>query len=155
MLAYVFWHRPRANVERALYEESLRHFHRSLEAPSACFRVVELPFARMEGYEDWYLVEDWQALGALNQLAVDARHCAVHDAVARLTGDSWGGIYQLLRGAAEVPASTLWLVKPRDRSYADFLASLSGSAVWRRQMVLGPAPEFCVANGPVGGRTRL
>ncbi len=90
MLAYVFWHRLREGVEAARYEESLRRFHDSLDVPSASFRLLELPFAKMDGYEDWYLVEDWHALGALNADAVDDLRRDTHHTVTRWRGLGWG-----------------------------------------------------------------
>jgi hypothetical protein len=71
-LAYVFWHRPREDVDPAGYEDSLRAFHATLDLPSASFRLEALPFDERGGYEDWYLVEDWARLGELNAAAVDA-----------------------------------------------------------------------------------
>jgi hypothetical protein len=157
VLAYVFWHRRRDGVEPARYEESLRRFHDSLDAPSASFRLLELPFAQMDGYEDWYLIEDWQALGALNADAVDDLRRDTHDTVAQLAGAGWGAVYALVRGAAEPPAGARWLGKPTGRPYDEVLAALPNSTVWQRQLVLGPAPEFCVADGEAtsNGRERL
>ena len=43
-----------------------------------------------------------------------------------------------------------WFSKPPGTPYDDFFRSLSASAeeagggLWQRQMVLGPAPEFCL-----------
>lgn len=153
MLAYLFWHRPRAGVEAGEYEAAQRGFHARLESPSACFAVAELPFAGgAEGaaYEDWYLVDDWAALGALNAAAVDARRRPEHDRAAALAGDGWGGVYALARGEAAIPAAVRWLEKPRGQALDSFVADLGGApAVWQRQLVLGPAPEVCVAaSGP-------
>lgn len=146
MLAYLFWHRPAAGVDRAEYEEAQRRFHAAIELPSACFRLGELPFGRGgEGYEDWYLVEDWAGLGALNEAAVDAGRRPHHDRAAALVGPGWAGVYRLLRGAAEVPAATRWLEKPRGQAVEQVLDGLGEGAAWQRQMVLGPAPELCLA----------
>jgi hypothetical protein len=155
MLAYIFWHRRRDGVEAAGYEESLHRFHDSLDVPSASFRLLELPFANMDGYEDWYLVEDWQALGTLNTEAIDDLRRDAHDSVARLAGAGWGGVYALVRGPAELPAGARWLAKPPGHSYDEFLSTLPDATVWQRQMVLGPGPEFCVAHGEPDGRERL
>jgi hypothetical protein len=142
VLAYVFWHRPREGVDRDRYEDALARFHESLENTSAVFRLDRLPFGDGgPGYEDWYLVEGWAELGELNAAAVDAQHRPRHDAAAEHTANGWGGVYALLRGPAEPPASAQW----QPRAPGDGTA-----AVWRRQMVLGPAPEFCV--GETGGQ---
>jgi hypothetical protein len=146
VLAYLFWHRPREDVERDRYEEALRRFHDSLANPSAAFRLDRLPFADAAGYEDWYLVDGWAELGELNATAVDATHGGYHDAAAELVAEGWGGVYALVRGEAEPPATARWQWKPPDDA---------AGAVWRRQMVLGPAPEFCVAGGDAGGRTLI
>ena len=64
MLAYVFWHRPQGDTDLVSYEEAQRAFHNALELTSACFRLAELPFGEgSSGYEDWYLVEDWEQTG--------------------------------------------------------------------------------------------
>lgn len=147
MLAYLFWHRPRPGVEREEYEQAQRQFQALLEVESACFRVEQLPFGDGAGYEDWYLVEDWQALGELNAAAVDARRKGGHDRAAGMVAEGWGGIYASVRGPAAIPTAARWLYKPRGKSTTDFLAGFDSSIpVWQRQMVLGPAPEFCVAS---------
>jgi hypothetical protein len=152
VLAYVFWHRPRAGVGADEYEAALRGFHESLRPlRSASFRVAELPFdAAGGGYEDWYLVDDWAALGELNAVAVDSGHRTPHDAAAARSAEGWGGVYALVRGEPEPPAAVRWL----DRAPA---APQPGAAtLWQRQMVLGPAPEFCVGDGgPQPGRERV
>src|SRR5215470_882441 len=114
LLAYVFWHRPRAGVERAEYEAAQRGFHERLDGvESACFRLEELPFAAEQAgddgaYEDWYLIK------------------------------GWAGVYELVRGDPGIPAEVSWVEKPLGQPSADFIDGLVGSAVWRRQMVLGP-----------------
>jgi hypothetical protein len=147
VLAYVFWHRPREDVDRDRYEDALRRFHASLENTSATFRLDQLPFAEgVGGYEDWYLVDDWAALGELNAAAVDATHRGGHDAAAELVAEGWGGVYALVRGPAEPPATALWRPKP---------PSDPEVTLWQRQMVLGPAPEYCVGDGAAGGRVPI
>lgn len=147
MPAYLFWHRPRPGVDADEYEEAQRGFHARLEVESACFRVEALPFDKGPGYEDWYLVGDWQALGELNETAVDARHKGDHDRAAAMVSEGWGGIYACVQGPATIPAQAHWSYKPHRQSTADFLAGFEAvTPVWQRQMVLGPAPEFCVAS---------
>ena len=99
MLAYVFWHRPRADVSTTEYEVRLRAFHDLLDVPSASFRLGELPFAPDSGYEDWYIVDAWSELGELNANAVAGEHRERHAAIAELAGEGWGGVYAR-RGAA-------------------------------------------------------
>jgi hypothetical protein len=156
MLAYVFWHRPRRGADLAAYEDAQRAFHSSLETPSASFRVAELPFGDGgDGYEDWYLVEDWKGLGELNRTAVDPARLPAHDQAAAQSADGWGGVYSLVRGTASIPDGADWLHKPRGESSASFIASLPETTVWQRQMVLGPGPEFCAAVPASGGRERI
>lgn len=146
MIAYLFWHRPRPGVDHREYEARLRAFHEALEVPAWAFRLDALPFGRAGGYEDWYVVDDWAGLGALNAAAVDARRRDRHDAPARLVADGWGGVYAHVRGAPEPPASARWLTTAPDEDTP---------SVWRRQMVLGPAPEFCAGGGGGAGRALL
>ena len=156
MLAYVFWHRPRDGVEPKAYEGAQRAFHRALAIESASFRVAALPFgAGSAGYEDWYLVDGWQALGELNEMAVDELHRPSHDDAAGFAAEGWGGVYAPVRGEPSIPEGAEWLDKPRGKASADFIASRSGATVWRRQLVLGPAAEFCVAAPPTPGREAI
>lgn len=71
MLAYVFVHRPAEGADRRQYASRLRAFHAALRAaPSRGFlrswvwRAEAGPLGA--AFEDWYLLEDWAALGALN-----------------------------------------------------------------------------------------
>lgn len=149
MLAYVFWHRPAEGADAAAYEAALLAFHASLAASapagfqgSVAFERARLPW--MDAYEDWYLVEDWAALGVLNDAAVDARHRPPHDAVARGTAAGAGAVYALESGPA-APA----LARAVTWSGAPVAA---GDAHWRRQLVLGPAPQYCTLHhGPAAG----
>jgi hypothetical protein len=161
MLAYVFWHWPAPAVDEARYAEALVAFHGALaSAPSAGLRgsrvyAVEaapwLPVAR--AYEDWYLVDDFAALGALNDAAVSGARRDPHDAAARLAGGGHGGVYHLItpsppwgeRAGERGPVHrTTWFGKPAGVPYAEFLARLPPGETWQRQLVLGPAPEFCL-----------
>ena len=176
MLAYVFWHWPGPGVDATRYTEALVAFHRALAAsPSAGLRgtrayaVEAAPWlAAARAYEDWYLVDDFAALGALNEAAVSGARREPHDTAARLAGGGHGGVYRLValapvppRGGsagetgAHLDRSTTWFSKPAGVPYKDFLARLSPCETWQRQMVLGPAPEFCIvgvdATAAVGG----
>lgn len=180
MLAYVFWHRPSAAGDTAAYEDALVAFHRSLaRSPpvgtlaSAVFRVEGLPWlageagAEGEGpasaYEDWYLVEDFAALGVLNEAAVGRGHRSTHDDAARRYGAGAGGLYGLIEGepcAASLAGASLatWIARPPGSHRLGLEEMLGdgmrpGSAsLWRRHLVLGPAPEFCLlADEPTAG----
>ena len=182
MLAYLFWHRPLERCDVAAYEQALIAFHRSLHrAPpvglggSAVFRVAQLPFlgeaatpsggepaAATTGYEDWYLVEDYAALGVLNEAAVGRGHRTAHDDAARRTGACAGGLYALVEGerceTGERPGlesigdATLavWVARPpgsRQRMLGELLGDgmdRRRASLWSRQLALGPAPEFCL-----------
>jgi hypothetical protein len=150
-LAYLFWHRPA--VESG-YEDRLREFHESLAIPSASFRLARLPFLDEPGYEDWYLVEDWNELGRLGRVAIET---GTHDPVAAMSGPGWGGLWQRVSGSDEIPAGRIaWTDKPRGVPYADYFAGLDADAIWCRQLVLGPAPEVAaVAAEPDPGRVRV
>jgi hypothetical protein len=182
MLAYVFWHRPAEGVERETYERAGEDFHRSLaHAPPVGFRGSALhraqapPWFPGEGavdgapvatvYEDWYFVEDFTALGVLNEAAVAHGHRSVHDEVARRYGSGAAGLYVLREGHVHgSPDEAIWIARPLGAHPAE-LADLLGdgmdtarSSLWRRALVLGPAPEYCLLapESPAGvATTRL
>jgi len=161
LLAYVFWHRPAAGVAAKAYEQALIRFQRSLAARppagfkgSSCLRAASLPWLTGDGpgYEDWYLVDDFAALGVLNAAAVARGHVSAHDEAARRAGPGTGGVYQLLEGHASPADARLavWIDKPRGAPLP-VLGALLGdgmdgarAALWQRQMALGPAPEYCM-----------
>jgi hypothetical protein len=181
VLAYLFWHRPLDGSSVADYEQAQVAFHRSLHRTppvglccSAAFRVPQLPFleraanadreagALAPGYEDWYLVEDYAALGVLNGAAVGRGHRSAHDEAARRLGAGTGGLYALVEGERWESGQRPGLESIGDATLAAWVAPPSGSrqrvlgellgdgmdrrhaSLWRRQLVLGPAPEFCL-----------
>ncbi|HEV2997641.1 MAG TPA: hypothetical protein VGX16_00925 [Solirubrobacteraceae bacterium] len=104
------------------------------------------------GYEDWYLLDDYAALGVLNVAAVAHGHRTAHDEVARRFGAGAGGLYGLLEGHASLDEAQLaiWVARPPGAERGE-LGELLGdgmdparSSLWRRQLVLGPAPEYCL-----------
>jgi hypothetical protein len=167
MLAYVFWHRPLDDAAREAYEHAEIAFHRSLaHAPpagfqgSATFRVAELPWLEGPGYEDWYFVEDYTALGVLNMAAVGHGHRTVHDEVAHRFGGGAGGLYGLIEGhppvspgAFDEKSVVVWVGRApgiERRALGDLLGDGMDSrhaSLWRRQLVFGPSPEFCLLAG--------
>jgi hypothetical protein len=185
VLAYVAWHRPGAGVDADAYERSLEDFHRSLArvppsgfAGSSAFRVARVPWLEPRSgggaavaevapdYEDWYLVDSWSAVGVLEEAAVARGHISRHDAVAAKTGALAGGVYRLSDGPAvlEQAAIAVWVTPARGHApptVADLLADgadAGSAALWRRCLVLGPAPEYCLlAPEPPAGvaQTRL
>jgi hypothetical protein len=112
MLAYVFWHRPRAGVDTARYEAALVAFHRELAGEALDGVHGSATYASESGYEDWYFVEASFALDTLNTAAAGGRLAEFHSAVAALTGDMSAGLYRDVDGT------------------------------WTRQMVLGPEPQL-------------
>jgi hypothetical protein len=166
VLAYIFWHAPGPAVDHAVYEADLAGFHELLRQQALagflgclCLRIEGAPWVPARpAYEDWYLVEGSAVLDPLNELAVSAELRAAHDRPALAARFGAGGLYRLLSGPADRPAPwATWLSKPFGIAYADFYAELtpwtSGPDVslWRRQMVLGPSPEFCIL-GPEPAR---
>jgi hypothetical protein len=160
LLAYVFWHWKRAKITTTDYEHRQCAFHAALAAaPSAGFLgsfsvgLSRAPWAAGGGdaYEDWYLVQDFGALGLLNEAAVSTSRAAPHDAAAAVAAGGAGGLYGLRRGAAlRQPQYAHWFGKPEGMPYSELFSRLTPvveqvrGALWMRQMVLGPAREFCL-----------
>jgi len=160
MLAYVFWHWPRADVPATSYEALQRRFHAALgDAPppgflgsrSTAIRGAPWAAAGARAYEDWYMVDGSAALDPLNAAAVTASRQRAHDAAAAAAENGTAGLYRLRRGTAgDPPRSAVWFAKVAGMSYGamyDLLEPLvdsEGAALWGRQMVLGPTPEFCL-----------
>ena len=160
MLAYVFWHWKQAGITASEYENRQRAFHAALvSAPSSGFLgsfsvgLSEAPWAAGggEAYEDWYLVQDFEALGQLNDAAISASRAAPHDAAAAFAAGGAGGLYGLRLGSAiRRPQYACWFGKPDGMRYSELFDQLSPlvdqvkGALWMRQMVLGPAREFCL-----------
>src|SRR4051812_44462374 len=103
------------------------------------------------GYEDWYLVEDWNALGVPNTPAVDAAHRSEHDAVARDAAHGAGGVFQLQSGelALKDVGDAQWSARSPD------VPDAPDKALWQRQLVLGPAPEYCLLSATRGNVSRV
>lgn len=161
MLAYLFWHRPRGGAGGEEYEQAVVAFHRSLQRTppvgslgSAAFRLAQAPWSEEEElplYEDWYLVEDFAALGVINRAAVGRGHRMPHDAAARRSGFGAGALYQLLEGDGGLEGElAVWVSRAPDTrplELGELLADgmdPSRASLWQRQLVLGPAPEFCL-----------
>jgi hypothetical protein len=164
LLAYVFWHRPRPGVPEAEYDHWLEAFHARLAGPapegfrgSRTLRVPELPWLTGGGYEDWYLVDGFGDLEALNAGAVDGHRGDEHAQLAAAAAWGTAGIYRLVAGTAFASSGWAgWFAKADGVTYPGLVTAGQrlvdlghASAVWQRQLVLGPAPEFLVeAAGP-------
>lgn len=116
-------------------------------------------------YEDWHLLDDFCSLGVLNEAAVATGHRSAHDQIAGLFRDGAGAVYRLREGHAllSTPVS-VWVSRPPGASALPLGEMLgdgmdrAGASLWRRQLVLGPAPEYCVlaSESPPGAApTRL
>ena len=154
-LAYVFWHWSAPPAPS--YQERLAAFHRALAADpppgfrgSHSFAIEGAPWVPgAAAFEDWYLVDDFAALGALNDAAVSGSRKAPHDGIAPLAAGGTGGLYRLQSGDSRDVVEAHWFAKPVGTSYADFFDRLRplvgrGMALWQRQMTLGPTPELCL-----------
>jgi hypothetical protein len=158
VLAYVFWHWPvtTGHADRAAYEEAQAGFHQGLAgAPppgflrSWSFRLHTAPWLKVEdAYEDWYLLEGSAALDPLNDAAVAPPARGAHDAAAAGAA-GMGGLYRVHSGEPRpVSGRALWFHKPVGISYREIYAGVDPKVtLWRRQMVLGPGPEFLAEGG--------
>jgi len=161
LLAYVFWHWPKQGLDIRSYERDLTEFQRRLHSvrPSgfrgaAVFRSAPAPGvgAPRPCYTDWYLLDNSAALDPLDECAVAPPCREAHDRVARAASGGAGALYRLRAGVPSFATARYasWLSKPAGMSYGEFygrtgMATADASAVlWGRQMVLGPAPEFCL-----------
>jgi hypothetical protein len=163
MLAYLFWHRPYSTTTIKQYEEALLRFQQHLgqQHPpglggSASFRVAALPWlGNRPGYEDWCLLDGSWALDPLNAFAVAGPVTSAHDAAAAQMEEGYGGLYALVWGEPVLPERSIavWLTRPRGIQWRPVLDALrqqlTGTTLWRRQMVLGPGKEF-VLIAPAG-----
>src|SRR3954449_5542580 len=171
MLAYVFWHRPRDGVGAGEYVAALSAFHERIGVPSWFGALERPPWGEDAGwYEDWYLVEDWNGLGRLNEAAVSGPRKGPHDAAAAVAGEGTAGGYALRAGRPAGPDWAGWVGRgvfaargrppagpewgggragPPELAYEAFVPALCAAAgpdasIWQRQMTLGPTPEFAV-----------
>ncbi len=154
MLAYLFWHWPRPDVDPGRYADALLAFHRALEASpppgyrgSRVLEVSGAPWVPVRTVlEDWYFVDDFAALGALDEAAISGARREPHDGAARMALGGTGGVYRRLREGATAapPGRVCWFGKPAGMSYPELLARIPAAELWQRQLVLGPAPEFCL-----------
>ncbi|HEY1833350.1 MAG TPA: hypothetical protein VGG08_02845 [Solirubrobacteraceae bacterium] len=160
MLAYVFWHAAAEGADAERYEQALVAFQRSLRhSPPFGFRgsTVFRGETPVEGcsYEDWYLIDDFAALGVLNEAAVGRGHRTSHDDVAHRLGSGTAGLYRLLEGepsANELAScsTATWVARGIGTKQQEIGTLLGdglegrGASLWQRQLVLGPAPEFCL-----------
>ncbi len=181
MLAYLSWHRPAPTADAGAYERALEQFHRSLAhrppsgfRGSAAFRVAGMPWgaaaaggedrsegaphpeghrqASGAGYEDWYLLDDWGALGVLEAAAVSRGHVSAHDKVAAMSGTAAGAVYRLLEGHAGLDETLIavWVASSGGHEHPSLSVLLGdgmdpdAGGLWRRCLGLGPGPEFCL-----------
>ena len=178
MLAYIAWHRTAAGVDAGAYEQALQSFHHSLarvppsgfegshafragaappqigsaEAAGGDEATSVAPHGARPGYEDWYLLDGWSALGVLEEAAVAHGHVSRHDAVAGLAAHASGAVYRLSEGHPGLVETrvSVWVAPARNHAppaIADLLGDgmdPRSSSLWRRSLGLGPAPQYCL-----------
>jgi hypothetical protein len=154
LLAYVFFHRAGSGVETSVYEAALRGFHAALAGKPPAGFISSTTYRIGNGYADWYLVDNSAALEPLNEAAVDRARHVPHDAVAHMSTDGAGKLLMLRSGSARTERGfEIRFSKPAGTTYPELYERLQpwtdrpDVSLWRRMMVLGPAPEFCLV-GP-------
>ena len=147
----MFFHRPGTGVEAPPYEAALRRFHASLASEPPPGFISSTTYRVGNGYADWYLVDNSAALDRLNEAAVKGARSSPHDAVAHMSADGAGKLLMLRSGSARTePGFEIRFSKPAGMSYPELYERLkpwtdrAEVSLWRRMMVLGPAPEFCL-----------
>src|SRR5260370_10030245 len=151
LLAYVFSHRPAGDGDVAVYETALTRFHAALASAPPNGFVRSSTFRVGDRYRDWYVGDASAALDVLNAAAVSGARTPAHDAAARMAVDGEGKLYSLVSGEpAAGPGFEIQFSKPAGVGYPDHYERLRrytkgpGVSLWRRMMVLGPPPEFCL-----------
>ena len=151
MLAYVFFHRAGSGVEIPTYEAALRRFHTSLASEPPPGFISSTTYRIGSGYAEWYLIDNSVALDPLNEAAVKGSRSGPHDAVAHMSADGAGKLFMLKSGIARTePGFEIRFSKPSGMGYQELYEQLKTwtdreeVTLWRRMMVLGPAPEFCL-----------
>jgi hypothetical protein len=151
LLAYVFFHRPATGVEAPAYEAALRRFHASLAGAAPSGFIGSCTYRVGGGYGDWYLVDSSAALDHLNEAAVNGARTSDHDAVAHMSADGAGKLLTLVSGDMRTePGFEIRFSKPVGMTYTELYERLKPwtdrpeLTLWRRMMVLGPPPEFCL-----------
>ncbi len=113
-------------------------------------------WSRPAGYEDWYLVEDFAALGVLDEAAVARGHAPRTTRPPRWPAWEPAAVYRLLEGSAEPGArpdgglgraGRAATSGPRSRELLGDGMDPERDGLWRRCLVLGPAPEYCLLAG--------
>jgi hypothetical protein len=160
MIAYVFWHWKQAGASVEDYERLQRGFQAALGSdPPEHFRggrtyaIEGAPWAAggRPAYEDWYLLDGMSDLERLNEAAVTGSRRDPHERIARMAGGGVAGVYQLKAGTANPGVRhAFWFAKPTGMSNPLLFEALAPvvtaaeGGLWHRQMVLGPASEFCL-----------
>ncbi len=162
-IAYFFWHVPRPGVDESVYAARLVRFQEELEAVGPgttglltgpqSYRLDDVPWmnAGRPVYLDAYPLNGFAAMELLNTASVTGDLTQPHADIAALFGSGAGSLYEMRFGLLEPSAITHghWFSKPAGMTYDEINAILqplatNGGAVFRRLMVLGPSPEFCL-----------
>lgn len=169
MFAYVFWHAKPANMDAAKYEMALLRFGGALRGMkisgllgNVSYSIDFAPWLDEPGYEDWVWVENLSVFETLNVQAVSGPMEGPHAGISQMTKHGgFGAFYYLIEGKHQVlgDSKVFWVSRPRGIRWAEAVPAILQSAnrdvsVWRRFMVLGPAPEFAIV-GPADLRLTL
>jgi len=169
VIGYAFWHIAEDESNYSLYEETLIRFGEALSESNipgvlgcASYAIHETPWVDEPGHlaapshEDWVWLTDSSVLETLNDRAVSHDMAAPHGAIARITKHrGFGSLYYLVDGEHSMlsDSTVYWLARPRGVDWHEVMAAIVSSTcskvcVWRRLMVLGPAPEFAIVGPP-------
>lgn len=167
VLAYVFFHRPRSRVARSTYERALARFHLQLaRTPTDGFQenaALRLPAApwkessRRPLYVDWYVLDGFESLDPIRAVASRPPWVRAHRAIARQAANGWGALYAASPGARPPDLSDrlVWFSSATLATSSGRNLARGGppeGTLWRRQLAIGPSPEFCwVTGGPIPG----
>ena len=149
MIAYLFFHEIAPDGDAIRYEEGLRRFHSTLAQAGVPGFIGSQTYRVGSQYCDWYVVENSAALDPLNDAAVSGQRSASHADVARVATNFAGKLLKLAAGQYSPDATTeIRFAKPHGMTYPHLYRLLErwtgrgDVSLWRRMMVLGPAPEF-------------
>ena len=151
VLAYLFSHRPAAAVDIAGYEAALKRLHAALAEAGIPGFIASATFRGAGGYTDWYVLDDSASLDHLNDAAVSGDRTESHTFLARSAAEGVGKLLRLAEGELDIDARfEVRFSKPAGVPYDQLYETLRGwtrrpgVGLWRRMMVLGPAPEFAL-----------